>query len=191
MKVTQLLETVSDTPASKADLDWSVSKIKDVKKAIDELGKKDVYIPAKQTAFKDKKNAERWVKILAEAQWRMDFAIKLHEEIIPEFNKIKAASNKAITAKDVDTLKKCHQEFKDLVVKYDLIKIERRVMHRDTTRLKVENGYARKISDAIQWILTVRDKTAKFVIQAGRSDEQNARAAKSSAAMKARWGSVD
>lgn len=189
MKLAPLFETVSSTPASQADLDWSIAKINEVKHNLDEIAKKDQYDLSKQTTAEGKRYAKQWAGIIAEAHWRMDFAIKMHKEIIPEFNKIKAAANKAMSAKDVDTLKKCQQEFKDLVIKHDLIKVSRRVMHRDTKRLKVENNYPRKIYDAIEWIIAVRDKTAKLIVQAGRSDEQNARAAKASSAMKARWGS--
>ena len=190
MKLHQILETVSDTPASKEDLEWSVAKIKEAKKEIDEIAKKEKYDPSKYTKAADKREAERWQSICKTAHKRMDFAIELHEKIIPEFNKIKAAANKAASAKDVETLKKCHQEFKDLVIKHDLIKISKWVVHRDLTRLKVEKDYPRKIYDAIQWILHVRDHTPKLILQAGRTDAENAKAAKSSASMKARWGSM-
>lgn len=167
--------------------EWSVAKIKAAKAALDELAKKDAYNPAKQTVFKAKKAAERAVRVIAEAHWRMDFALKMLEEIIPEVNKIKSAANKAVTAKDVTALKKHHWDLKQLINKHNLAMTERRVMHHGTMRLKAEDGYPRRISDAIHWILDIRDKTAKLIVQVGRSDEQNARAAKASERMKARW----
>ena len=187
MKVNQLFEN----EVIKVDADWSLDEFKKVKSDIDDLTKKDKYNPEKQTGFKDRKFAEYWVKILAEAHWRMDFIIKFYQEIMPEFNKIDSKVDKAFANRDIPTLKKCHQEFKDLVIKYDLIKIERRIMHRDTTRLKVEGSYPKKISDSIAWILNTRDGIPKLILQAGRTSEQNARSEKASAAIKARWSSIE
>lgn len=185
----KLYEVIGDKPASQMDLDWSIAKIKEVKAEIDNLRNNSKYDIERAGTATAKREAKRWHEIFDEATWRMDTAIMFHEKLIPEFNEIKARLNSAMENKDVSALKSLHDELKTLVTKYDLIKLDRRVMHVNLTRLKIERGYPKKMHDTVQYILSIRDKIPAAIKRAGRSDVENERADKTSAAMKRRWSS--
>lgn len=185
-------ESISDTPPSAEDLKWSIANIKQVKKDIEAIAAKDKYNPENFTGkgqSKQKRDAEHWQSVFRALQTRQDLGIKLHEKFIPEFNAIQERIIKGLKDKDVDELKKCHQEIKQLVIEYDLVKILRRISQPGVVRLKVERGYPQKLVNLINYVLAVRDQMPKDILAAGRTDAENARAAKASAAMRARWGS--
>lgn len=187
MKIKELLEAVA-APPSKDELQLTIDRIKELKADIDALAAKDEYNPELKTSAKDRRRAKDWQDNFQEAHWRLDFAHKLHDSIIPKFNDIVKKSKEAEAAKDVAGLKDCLAQLKQLVIDEDLIKLARRVSKRDWPVLKAEEGYPAKTAKAIDHILAVRDSLPKRIIAAGRSDVENARAAKASAAMKARWG---
>lgn len=201
MKLSQLFEnTWTEKPQTKEDYQRAIDKAKEIIEKAEAYAKEridGIESGARGIRGEDGKitpgtatQKKRWTKDATAMKdgivYRMNLVIKLHEKIIPEFNEIKRKFNDAAAKKDVQTLKTCHWDFKKLIEEHNLLK-ELRDLKKATT-YKMEEGYPRKIIDAINYMVDVRDYAPKEIIAAGRTDAENETAAKRSAAARRAWG---